>query len=365
MAADGGRTMNIETVADAAISWAERGRIPDPAVRWAIRRLCAQRLREERLVSRQGGDTAAFITALEGADVAPVPDKANAQHYELPAELFRIMLGPRLKYSACHWSSDTTTLREAEDESLALTAEHAALQDGMTVLELGCGWGSLSLWMAERYPHSQILGVSNSEGQRRHIELEAQRCGLSNVAIETADMNVFSTRRRFDRIVSVEMFEHMRNYRQLLQRIDGWLLPHGRLFVHVFCHRQFAYPFEEHGAGNWMGRHFFSGGLMPSVDLLPSVPSRLTAEQQWTWDGRHYARTANAWLANLDAQRDRAIAVLAAVYGQQEAVRWFGRWRLFLLACAELFGYADGAEWGVTHYRFGRTAERQALPVAS
>jgi cyclopropane-fatty-acyl-phospholipid synthase len=365
MAADGGRTMNIETAADAAICLAERGRIPDPAVRWAIRRLCSQRLRDQRLARRRGAGTAKFISSLEGTDVAPVPDKANAQHYDLPPELFRIMLGPRLKYSACHWSGDTATLREAEDESLALTAEHAALEDGMTVLELGCGWGSLSLWMAERYPHSQILGVSNSASQRRHIELEAQRRGLSNVSIETADMNVFSTHRRFDRIVSVEMFEHMRNYQQLLQRIDGWLLPNGRLFVHVFCHRQFAYRFEEHGAGNWMGRHFFSGGLMPSVDLLPSVPSRLTVEQQWTWDGRHYARTANAWLANLDARRAEALAVLAGLYGEREAVRWLGRWRLFLMACAELFGYADGAEWGVAHYVFRRTAEPSTLGVAS
>lgn len=344
--------MTIETVTDAAIDVVERGLLPDVAVRWGVRRLCAQRLRESRRA--RAADTRAFLEEARRADVAPVPEKANAQHYEVPTEFFELMLGPHLKYSGCWWNEGVTSLAEAEHDSLALTAEHAGIEDGMSILELGCGWGSLSLWMAEHFPKSHILGVSNSSGQRAHIMRTAKERGLRNIEIRTADMNVFEPGRQFDRIVSVEMFEHMRNYETLFARIGRWLEPRGRLFVHVFCHQRFTYLFEEHGAGNWMGRHFFSGGVMPSIDLLPSVPSELRLEQRWDWGGRHYERTANAWLANLDANRARARTILARVYGEQEADRWIGRWRLFLIACAELFGYANGAEWGVAHYRFAR-----------
>jgi cyclopropane-fatty-acyl-phospholipid synthase len=268
-----------------------------------------------------------------------------------------MMLGPRLKYSSCWWDETTGSLAEAEEASLALTAAHADLGDGMDILELGCGWGSLSLWMAERYPRSRIVGVSNSHEQRRFIEAAARRRRLSNVTIVTADMNVFSTERTFDRVVSVEMFEHMRNYRVLLDRVAGWLRPHGLLFVHVFCHKELAYFFDEEGAGNWMGRHFFSGGVMPSADLLPSVPSAFMLDEQWHWNGQHYARTARAWLANLDGHRADALGVLARAYGGADAARWLGRWRMFLMACEELFGYAEGREWGVAHYRFSKTAD--------
>ena len=342
--------MTIETATDAAIDIVERGLLPDGAVRWGVRQLCAQRLRESR---REGAsDTRAFLERSGGSDVAPVPHKANEQHYEVPTEFFQLMLGPRLKYSGCWWNDGVTSLGQAEEDALALTAEHAGIEDGMTILELGCGWGSLSLWMAEHFPNSRIVGVSNSSGQRAHITREAGRRGLGNLEIRTADMNVFEPGQRFDRIVSVEMFEHMRNYETLLRRIEHWLEPAGRLFVHVFCHQKFTYLFEERGAANWMGRHFFSGGVMPSIDLLPSVPSGFHLEHRWNWDGRHYERTANAWLENLDANRAEARRILARVYGEREAERWVGRWRLFLIACAELFGYADGAEWGVVHYRF-------------
>lgn len=344
--------MTIETATDTAIDIVERGLLPDGAVRWGVRRLCAQRLRESR---REGADDAgAFIARAGRAEVAPVPHKANEQHYEVPTEFFQLMLGPHLKYSGCWWNEGVTSLAQAEHDSLALTVEHAGIRDGMSILELGCGWGSLSLWMAEHLPNSRIVGVSNSAGQRAHIMRVAAERGLSNLEIRTADMNVFEPGLRFDRIVSVEMFEHMRNYETLLRRIEHWLEPDGRLFVHVFCHKRFTYLFQEHGAGNWMGRHFFSGGVMPSIDLLPSIPSGFQLEQRWDWDGRHYERTANAWLANLDANRAEATRILASVYGTREADRWFGRWRLFDIACAELFGYADGAEWGVAHYRFAR-----------
>ena len=338
----------------------ERGWVPDPAVRWGIRRLCAQRLHQQRRAYQVDGDRSSltgFIARLDSAAIAPVPDKANAQHYEVPAELFRLMLGPRMKYSCCWWDRTTRSLADAEEESLGITATHADIQDGMRILELGCGWGSLSLWLAERYPRCSIVGLSNSASQRQHIEAAAADRGLRNLTIVTADMNHFDTDRRFDRIVSVEMFEHMRNHPQLLARIARWLLPDGRLFIHVFCHRRFPYFFETEGAHNWMGRHFFTGGMMPSTDLLPSVPSRFAVEQQWLWPGTHYALTAEAWLANFDLRHDEVLAVLRRAHGPADAERWFVRWRVFLMACAEMFGYSGGHEWGVAQYRFAPRAE--------
>jgi len=356
-----------QSMVDAGMSLVERGWVPDAPMRWAIRRLCAQRLRTER--RNRGGlgqqdAMASFVDGLRRAEIASLPEKANAQHYAVPPELFQLMLGPRLKYSCCWWDHTVRSLADAEDASLTLTAAHAELGDGMDILELGCGWGSLSLWMAERYPHSRIVGVSNSVSQRRFIEAEARRRRLTNLTIVTADMNVFSTLERYDRVVSVEMFEHMRNYHVLLERIADWLRPNGRLFVHVFCHRQLAYFFEEEGAGNWMGRHFFSGGLMPSADLLPAVPSHLTLDAQWQWDGLHYARTARAWLNNLDARRPEALNVLARGRHGDDPHVWFGRWRLFLMACEELFGFEGGREWGVAHYRFSKAA-RARVGLAS
>jgi cyclopropane-fatty-acyl-phospholipid synthase len=358
----------LDSMFDRAIAAVEKGWVPDSAIRWGIRRLCAQRLSDERhaLAGRtQGEALEAFVRSLDGAEIAPLPRKANAQHYDVPPALFACMLGPRMKYSCCWWDDRTRSLADAEEASLALTTRRADVQDGMRILELGCGWGSLSLWMAERYPASRIVAVSNSAAQRTHIEAEIRRRRLTNLEVRTADMNTFHPGGHFDRIVSVEMFEHMRNHPRLFRRIHGWLAPGGRLFVHVFCHQRFAYFFEEDGAGNWMGRHFFSGGLMPSADLLPAVPGGLAVEQEWRWDGRHYERTANAWLENLDLHREEALRVLAAAYGPREAVRWLGRWRIFLMACAELFGYAGGTEWGVAHYRFTRAGSQSALWLAS
>ena len=359
--------MKFEHLADSAIALAERGWVPDTMMRAAIRRLCAGRLRDVAPPAGLSHDDAReqFIRALRAAEVAPVPQKANDQHYEVPAKLFRLMLGPQLKYSCCWWDDRVGTLAEAEHAALERTAAHAGIENGMRILELGCGGGALSLWMASRFPGSRIIGVSNSAGQRECIMAESARLGITNLEIVTADMNAFIPTGRFDRIVSVEMFEHMRNYHVLLDRIAGWLAPGGRLFVHVFCHRTSPYFFEEAGAGNWMARHFFSGGLMPSADLLPSVPSPLALERQWLWDGRHYERTANAWLANLDAHREAALDVLAETYGERDAARWLGRWRIFFMACAELFGYADGQEWGVAHYRFAPAADARRLEAAS
>jgi len=328
----------------------ERGLVPDVVVRRAIRRICRRRLREQAAAGPEA--QAAFIAGLADSPIALVPEKANEQHYEAPVELFEKALGRHLKYSCCYWEDGTTTLDEAETRALEITCERADLQNGQDVLELGCGWGSLTLWMAARYPESRIVAVSNSNLQREFILGRARRRSLTNVEVVTADMNSYATGRRFDRIVSVEMFEHMRNYVKLLENVASWLEPDGKLFVHVFCHRQYAYPYETEGADNWLGRHFFSGGIMPSAALLTEVPSPFEIREQWEWSGVHYERTANAWLQNLDRSRAKLMPVFARAYGESDAARWFQRWRIFFMACAELWGYAGGREWFVSHYLF-------------
>lgn len=333
-----------------AIEAMERGWVPEPLIRVGIRRLLGQRLR-----TQSGQSSLTRLQAeLEDSPIALHTDKANAQHYELPAEFFRRIMGRHMKYSACYWPEGVTTLDAAEAAMLALTSERADIHDGQAILELGCGWGSLTLWLAEHYPRSTVTAVSNSHPQRRFIEQTCAERGLNNVQVITADMNDFSIDRRFDRVVSVEMFEHMRNYRELMARIAGWLRPDGALFVHVFSHREQAYPFETEGDDNWMGKYFFTGGLMPSRDLLPRFQDDLRLEDQWHLNGRHYQRTCEAWLANQYRHRDAIMAVFRDTYGPADAARWFQRWKVFFLACAELFGYRGGEEWGVSHYRFRR-----------
>uniref|UniRef100_A0A7C4LQN6 Class I SAM-dependent methyltransferase n=1 Tax=Schlesneria paludicola TaxID=360056 RepID=A0A7C4LQN6_9PLAN len=334
------------------IELAERGWAPEWAARMAIRRLCGVRLREDRLRSTEDRERElqAFLADMARSPIAPVPEAANQQHYELPAEFFAAVLGPRQKYSCCYWESADTTLAEAEEAALSLTCQRADLADGQAVLELGCGWGSLSLWMAEHYPRSRVTAVTNSQVQRGWIEQRAAERGLDNVRVLAADMNDFQPQgQTFDRIVSVEMFEHMRNYERLLERIAGWLRPQGKLFVHLFCHRRLVYPYHTEGPANWMGRYFFTGGLMPSEDLLSRFGRHLRVAEQWRWNGRHYQRTAEAWLQNLQRQRVVVLPILAEVYGADAAARWFHRWRLFFLAVAEMFGLNGGEEWFVSH----------------
>jgi cyclopropane-fatty-acyl-phospholipid synthase len=338
------------------IDWCERGLIPDALTRVGIRRLCAQRLREERASSAQAAfeRTRMRLAELRQSAIAIETQAANEQHYEVPAAFFKLCLGKRLKYSSCYYPLGDETLDQAEECMLRLYDERAQLSDGQDILELGCGWGSLTLWMAERYPGSRIVGVSNSNSQREHVLAQCQARGLTNVRIITHDVNTLSLTERFDRVVSIEMFEHMRNYGSLLKRIAEWLKPGGKLFVHIFCHRELLYPFDTEGDDNWMGRYFFTGGLMPSADTLLYFQDDLRIEEQWRLPGTHYQRTANHWLANQDANREQVLDVMRAAYGAEHAERWHQRWRMFWMACAELFGYRDGNEWLVGHYRFAR-----------
>lgn len=331
---------------------AEAGLIPDTLLRFGIRRLSAQRLKEERA----GGSSAIaertrqYLEEWQAGPIALVPEKANEQHYEVPPRFFELTLGRYLKYSCAYWGDGVTDLSTAEAAMLALTCERAELADHQRILELGCGWGSLSLWMAEHYPHAQITSVSNSTPQRQWIEQQAQERGLNNLTVVTADINDFETSQTFDRVVSVEMFEHCRNHQELFRRASGWLATGGKLFTHVFCHRDLYYPYESRGEGDWMARHFFSGGVMPSYDLFTQAQQSLSLENRWWFDGGHYQKTSEAWLDLLDQHRDEVSALFAAQ--GQDGPRATQRWRMFYMAVAEMFGYAGGQEWGVGHYLF-------------
>ncbi|MCK6479932.1 MAG: cyclopropane-fatty-acyl-phospholipid synthase family protein [Planctomycetes bacterium] len=349
---------------NAALALVERGLVPAPVIRLGIRGLLRRRLREESRGGPAGREAAlrALVEDLRASPVALHAEAANAQHYEVPPAFFEAVLGKRLKYSSCLYPPGCANLDEAEEAMLALTAERAGLADGQEVLELGCGWGSLTLWMAERFPRSRVLAVSNSAPQREFILARARERGLPNVEVITADMNGFDTPRRFDRAVSVEMFEHMRNYEVLLRRIAGWLRPGGRLFVHVFCHRELAYPFGTERDDDWMGRHFFTGGIMPSEDLLPRFGGDMVVEERWRVDGGHYARTSEDWLRNLEERRREALAALASTGAPGGPRVLYHRWRVFFMACAELFAFRGGTEWFVAHYRFRRRADAGAAP---
>ncbi|TWU40914.1 SAM-dependent methyltransferase [Novipirellula artificiosorum] len=336
------------------IDLAESGILPDVLVRAGIRHLLGKRLNSN--APPLSPNLSDFCEMLRESPLAVATDQANEQHYEVPADFYLKVLGPRLKYSSCFFESDSTTLAEAEEAMLSLTCERAELEDGMRILELGCGWGSLTLWMAEKYPQAQITAVSNSASQRRFIEQRAAEAGWNHVRVITADMRDFRLQEAFDRVVSVEMFEHMRNYELLFQRVANWLSPKGKALVHVFCHCETPYLFETEGASNWMGRHFFTGGMMPSENLFEQFDDALTIEQQWRVSGMHYYRTCEAWLSNLDQNRAELLRRLGEEMTPVAAKRNLQRWRMFFMACAELFRYHGGNEWFVAHYRFTPTA---------
>jgi cyclopropane-fatty-acyl-phospholipid synthase len=324
------------------IALAEHGAVPVPLERQAIRRLLRQRIADIAHIDQDD-----LIDELRNSPIARATDKANEQHYEVPARFFELVLGPHRKYSCCYWPRGVNTLAEAERASLDQVCERARLEDGQRILELGCGWGAFSLYAAHKYPNASLVAVSNSRSQAAAIEA----CRPPNIEVITADINDFRPNGTFDRIVSIEMLEHVRNYESLFARVAQWLAAEGRFFVHVFCHRDRAYPFETNGTANWMGRHFFTGGLMPSVNLFRAFDDALGIETQWPVNGTHYARTARAWRKNLARERDQVIDLLRDVYGDQ-AHRWYHRWRLFFLACEELFAFDHGLEWLVAHYRF-------------
>jgi len=338
------------------ISLAEYRVLPDYLVRFGIRQLLKKRLFDEQAtdVESNGLRYRDLLDELEQSPIAIETETTNEQHYEVPAEFFRYVLGKHLKYSACLWDEQTNNLDLAEEQMLNLYLQRAELADHQKILELGCGWGSLTLWMAQRFPNSRITAVSNSNSQREFIQQRAMELGLSNIEVITCDVNQLTIERRFDRIVSVEMFEHMRNYQSLLKRIADWLMPEGKLFVHIFCHRYLAYPFETEGNDNWMGRYFFSGGLMPARYTLLHFQEHLRLESQWDVSGIHYQKTAEAWLNNMDGCHDEILALFNGNYGRKQARLWLQRWRIFFMACAELFGYRTGNEWMVSHYRFAK-----------
>jgi cyclopropane-fatty-acyl-phospholipid synthase len=330
------------------IGTAERVPLPDLIVRAAIHRLCSRSA--TRLAAGDVESDAWFADEMAARAIAEYTDEANTQHYEVPAAFFSRVLGPNRKYSSCFYKEPASTLEEAELEALRQTVEHADLADGQSILELGCGWGSLSLWMARQFPHAQVTAVSNSNSQREYIESEARTRGLTNLRVITSDMNVFTPDAQYDRIVSVEMFEHMMNWRELMARVRTWLKPDGRFFLHIFTHRAGAYLFDRADREDWIAQHFFTGGVMPSHHLIRQYADLFEVEKEWRWSGTHYQRTAEDWLANFDAHRDEIENVLRPVYGGDTAL-WMRRWRWFFLATSGLFGYADGSEWGVSHYR--------------
>ncbi len=353
--------MTSTNVYSLALDWTERGLIPDKVIRSSIQALVKRRLRDiqHRDAERMAESKQSFIDKMNDSKIAIRTDAANEQHYEVPAAFFYTVLGKHLKYSSCFWDETTEDLDAAEKKSLQQYCERAELTNDQDILELGCGWGSLTLWMAEKYPGSRITAISNSVSQKSYIMQQAKVRKLTNIDVITCDMNAFHIARQFDRIVSIEMFEHMRNYRELYKRVADWLKPGGLFFKHIFVHRTCPYEFNDIDETDWMSRYFFTGGIMPSDDLPLHFQQDLKLKKQWRWDGRHYEKTANAWLKNMDENRDKIMPILEDVYGQGESEKWWMRWRIFFMACAELFGHDQGQQWWVSHYLFEKQPDGQ------
>ncbi|MEL6987514.1 MAG: cyclopropane-fatty-acyl-phospholipid synthase family protein [Bacteroidota bacterium] len=336
------------------LKMAESGKIPDFFIRFGIRHLCKKRLIQEQIdnAEEQQYRYQALINELRKSPIALATDTANEQHYEVPTEFYLLALGKNLKYSCSYYPPDCSLLDAAEEHMLNLYLSRAQIEDGMSILELGCGWGSLTLWMASHFPNAKIIGVSNSNTQRQYIMAECAKRNLHNVNILTEDVNTLSLDSTFDRVISIEMFEHMRNYKTLLKNISSWMKPKGKLFVHIFCHRFIHYPFEIIDEEDWMSKYFFTGGLMPSADTLLHFQDDLKLDARWLINGSHYEKTANDWLANMDANKQKIVPLFEEAYGKGQGKIWYNRWRIFFMACAELFAYNKGQEWLVGHYLF-------------
>ena len=337
------------------IELAEKGIIPDYFIRQGIVRNCENRLNNENVSNTEkvSSKKQSWIQQMKESPIALVPEKANEQHYEVPPAFFENVLGKHLKYSSGYWPDGVNSLDESEESMLELSFERAQLADGDSILELGCGWGSLTCYMASKLPNSKITAVSNSKDQKEHILNRCKNQGLDNIEVITADMNDFETENKYDRVVSIEMFEHMRNYKKLLSKISSWLHDDGKLFIHIFTHQSVVYPFENQGEADWMAREFFSGGMMPSHDLLLHFQNDLIIEDVWRMSGTHYEKTSLAWVDKMDANKDIVMKIFSETYGD-DAKLWFQRWRIFFMSCEKLFGYNNGSEWGVSHYRFSK-----------
>ena len=349
----------MSSVTAKAVDWTETGLMPDSVIRAGIRRLLGRKLKEIHAtdVEKAAIIKNRFVQMMGESPIALVPHLANEQHYEVPAAFYSEVLGRNRKYSCCYWPNGVDDLDAAEDAALQVTAERAGIKDGMKVLDLGCGWGSLSLWIAEHFPKASVTSVSNSRSQRDYIVQAAESRGIENIEVHVCDMNDFGAPGTYDRIVSVEMFEHMRNYPELFRRIGNWLEPDGRFFMHIFCHRTTPYEYIDRGPSDWMSRHFFSGGIMPSADLPMRIGGDLSVERHWQWNGDHYARTLRAWLDKMDARKGAVMSILEDTYGKDQADRWRMRWRIFFMACEELFAYNGGCEWYVSHYLLKRVGD--------
>jgi len=337
------------------IELAEKGIIPDYFIRQGIVRNCENRLNNENVSNTEkvSSKKQIWIEQMKESPIALVPEKANEQHYEVPPAFFEEVLGKHLKYSSGYWPDGVNSLDESEESMLELSFERAQLADGDSILELGCGWGSLTCYMASKLPNSKITAVSNSKDQKEHILNRCKNQGLDNIEVITADMNDFETENKYDRVVSIEMFEHMRNYKKLLSKISSWLNDDGKLFIHIFTHQSVVYPFENQGEADWMAREFFSGGMMPSHDLLLHFQDDLIIDDVWSMSGTHYEKTSLAWVNKMDANKDSIMKIFLKTYGD-DAKLWFQRWRIFFMSCEKLFGYNNGSEWGVSHYRFNK-----------
>jgi cyclopropane-fatty-acyl-phospholipid synthase len=335
------------------IDWVEKGYIPDALTRIGIRHLCKQRLKKEIKNHAAGDALDKLLQSMATSPLALNTEDANHQHYEVPTAFYDYTLGDHKKYSCCLFDEHVHNLSTAEEHMLALSVERAGVEDGMDILELGCGWGSLTLWLGKHYPNARITAVSNSTTQKAYIDKQAHEQGIENISVLTCDMNDFSTEATFDRVLSIEMFEHMRNYELLFERISSWLKPEGKLWFHIFCHRTLPYFFQDDGEADWMARHFFTGGIMPSWDLPTQIKSPLALENRWAINGTHYGKTSRAWLHLLDDNIESIRKVFDESEDPTETTILINRWRMFFMAVEELFAYNQGREWFVGHYLFG------------